>query len=262
MKRRLRKNDYVRQYVLGTHDQAQQERFEERLLTDEKLLEELSIVENELVYDYLSGTLSGPERERFESRFLATAEGNRALQFFRAFKDRFDNFAPSEDRTLLRRSWKRFLPAFLRSENPALRISFVTGILILVLAGLFVLLPKWRNHRVTVFTVALEPGQTRIVGEKEMTVVEVPQGVDVVNLQLMIGEKGGQSYQASLFTDKGEEEFTQNELQAESATEKVVSVPVPAGVLIRGDYRLRLKARMPDGNVEEIASYSFRVIRR
>jgi hypothetical protein len=263
MKRSLRTDEYLRKYVLGTHDPESEEQFEERLLTDEKLLDQLSIVEDEMVQDYLSGTLTQPEREKFESRFLATDEGRQQLQFFRAYNDYFASLPATGKRMPLPRSWKRFLPAFLRGESPILRISFATALIILVSTGLFVALRNRGREHGTVFTAALTPGQVKVIGGREMSVVDVPPGTDLVRLQLAIGEGSAQSYHISLFTDKGEEIFTKDGLQVEStATEKFVSVTVPSSILSRGDYRLKLAARMSGDQLEEVASYSFRVIRR
>jgi len=263
MKRSLRKHEYLRQYVLGTDDPESQEPFEEHLLTDEKLLEELSIVEDEIVQDYLSGALSESEREKFESRFVATDAGQQELQFFKAFNNYFANLPAAEKRTPLPRSWKRFLPSFLRGESAILRISFATAIIILVSIGLFVAIRSRSQERGTVFTATLTPGQVKGISGREMSVVEVPPGTEFVRLQLAIGETSAQSYHISVFTDKEEEIFTDDGLQAEStATGKFVSVKVPSSILSRGDYRLKLAARISGDQLEEVASYSFRVIRR
>lgn len=262
MKRSLRKDEYLRQYVLGTHDPETQEQFEERLLTDEKLLEELSIVEDDLVHDYLSGALSESEIEKFENRFLATDAGKQELQFYNAFNNYFACLPAAEKRTPLPRSWKRFLPSFLRGESPILRLSFATAIIILVSIGLFVVLRNRSQERGIVFTATLTPGQVKGIGGREMTVVEVPRGTDRIRLQLAIGEASPQTYNVSLFTDKGEAIFTEAGLQAEStATGKFVSMNVPSNTLSRGDYRLKLATRISSGQLEEVATYSFRVIR-
>ena len=261
MKRSLRNDEYLRQYVLGTHDSDEQ--FEERLLTDEKLLERLSIVEDEILQDYLSGALSESEREKFEKRFLTTDAGRQELQFSKAFNNYFAGLPAAEKRTTLQRSWKRFLPSFLRGESPILRISCATAIVIVVCLGLFVSLRNRSQERGTIFTATLTSGQVKGIGGREMTVVEVPPGTALVRLQLAIGEVSAQSYRVSLFTDRGEESFTEDALQAEStATGKFVSVNVPSSILSRGDYRVKLAAHILGDQLEEVATYSFRVILR
>ena len=263
MKRSLKKDEYIREYVLGTHDPENQQEFEERLLTDKRLLEQLSIVEDEVVYDYLSGKLSDLEKEKFENRFLATSAGKRELRFFGALKNHVDNLSPSEQGAPLRQSWKRFLPAFLRNENPWLRVSFATVLLILIFAALFVVLRNRSSEPGAVFTATLAPGQVKTIGGRQMNVVDVPPGTGTINLQMTIGEQSAESYQASLLTDQGEEKFSRDDLHAESGpTDKFVSVSVPAKILTSGDYRLRLRKRVSSDNFEDIANYSFRMIRR
>ncbi len=260
MKRNRIKDEYIREYVLGTHDPENQRHFEERLLTDQNLLEQLSIVEDEVVCDYLAGSLSEVEREKFENRFLSTAKGKQELQLFSAIRHHAKNRLPATERTPLPRSWKRFLPGFLRGENPWLRLSFAMAILILVAVGLVAFFRNPINEHGRVFTAALVPGQIKNIGGRKMNVVEVPQGTEVIDLQLAIGEVSAESFQASMFTDTGEEVFTKDALQAESAPSgKFISLRIPSNVLKAGDYRLRLKASVPEVGVEEVANYSFRV---
>jgi len=95
-----------------------------------------------------------------------------------------------------------------------------------------------------------------------MTVIEVPPGTALVRLQVAIGEASAQSYHVSLFTDQGKEILTEDGLQVEpTAAGKFVSVNVASGILSRGDYRLKLAARISGDQLEEVATYSFRVIR-
>jgi hypothetical protein len=263
MKRNPRKDKYIRQYVLGTHEPENEEEFEERLLTDEKLLEELSIVEDEVVNDYFSGALSESEREKFEDRFLSTAAGQQELEFVKTSRNYFANLSASEKRTPLPRSWKRFLPAFLRGESPIWRVSFATAIIILVSVGLIAVLRNRSNEGADVFSATLVPGQTKSIGSQQMNVIEVPAGTGLIKLQLAIGETNAQNYRASIFTDTGEEIFSKEYLAVESTTTgSFVSVNVPARLLNRGDYRLKLTSRTSANLSEEIAAYSFRVIRR
>jgi hypothetical protein len=262
MKRSQIKDEYIRQYVLGTHDPESQKQFEERLLTDEKLLDQLSIVEDEVVCDYLAGSLSELERDKFENRFLRSAAGKQKLQFFSAIKNHVDNLSPSIQRTPLPLSWKRFLPAFLRGESPWLRLSFAMAAVILVFVGLFAFFRNSFSEHGPVFTTALVPGQVKNIGGRKLNVVEVPAGTGVINLQLAIGEVSAESFHASIFTDTGEEVFTEGALQTESGQDgRFVSLRVPANVLTAGDYRLRLKAYVAGSGLEEVASYSFRVIK-
>lgn len=75
----------IRKYLLADLAEPQRQAFEERLLSDDWVLEELQVVEDELVDDYLKDKLDAEERGRFESIFLATPERQDKLRFGRAF---------------------------------------------------------------------------------------------------------------------------------------------------------------------------------
>jgi hypothetical protein len=163
----------------------------------------------------------------------------------------------------LRRSWKSILPAFLRGENFFLRISIATASLILVFFGVFALFRNWQSQRVNDFTATLGPATTRFIGGKEMTLVEVPPDTGEVVLQLPVSDENAQSYMATLFTDKGEEKLTRENLPVESiGSEKVIALRLSSSVLTPGDYRVKVKARVFGNTIEDIASYSFRVVIR
>lgn len=262
MNTHLENREYLRKYVLGAHTSERQEELEEQLLTDEKLLAELSIVEHEVLYDYVSGALSQPERVEFEKGFLATPAGRRDLQFFKVLKSHAESSSPAEA-VLLPRSWKSILPAFLRGENFVLRVSIVTASLILVFFGVFAVFQNWQSQRRNVFTATLGPGTTRVIGGKEMTLVEVPPDTGEMVLQLPISDENAQSYTATLFTDKGEEKLTWESLPVESkGSEKVIALRISSSILTPGDYRVKVKARVFGSTVEDVASYSFRVVIR
>jgi hypothetical protein len=262
MKTRLKNREYLRKYVLGTHTSERQEELEGRLLTDEKLQAELSIVEHEVLYDYVSGALSEPERVEFERGFLATPAGRRDLQFFRALKNHAESSSPAEA-ALLPRSWKSILPALLRGDNFFLRISIATASLILVFVGVFAVFLNWQSQRGNVFTATLGPGTTRFIGGREITLVEVPPDIGEVVLQLPVSDENAQGYTATLFTDEGEEKLTRENLRVESIrSAKVIALRISSSVLTPGDYRVKVKARVFGSTVEDIASYSFRVVNR
>jgi hypothetical protein len=84
----------------------------------------------------------------------------------------------------------------------------------------------------------------------------------VVRLQLLLTESNYQGYRVALLTDERVEKFTWDGLSIQTAlSEKVIDIGVPAELLTRGDYQLRLDGRTLDGDFESLDSYSFRVIR-
>jgi hypothetical protein len=87
----------VRLYLLGQLTDEQQQQFEQRLILEDQLLEELEIEEDELNDQYLAGQLTDDERRRFEQSFLATPERNQKLSFARALSRYTANFPETAD---------------------------------------------------------------------------------------------------------------------------------------------------------------------
>ena len=71
----------MRAFLLGTLDGDHKTRFEELILTEPSVYEELLVVEEELIDQYLAGDLSAIEQQQFESHFLITAERQKNLRF-------------------------------------------------------------------------------------------------------------------------------------------------------------------------------------
>src|SRR6185369_17407981 len=71
----------MRSYLLGTLERDHKTQFEERILTEPSVYEELLIDEEELIDQYVTGELSALEQEQFESHFLITAERQKNLRF-------------------------------------------------------------------------------------------------------------------------------------------------------------------------------------
>ena len=71
----------MRSFLLGALDEDLTTQFEERILTEPGVYEELLVVEEELIDQYVTGDLSAPERQQFENHFLVTAERQKNLRF-------------------------------------------------------------------------------------------------------------------------------------------------------------------------------------
>src|ERR1043166_3635007 len=80
--------EWMVQYLLGALQNAEElARFEQRLLADEKLYEELLIAEDELMEAYLSGELSSGEKARFEEHFLGSPRCRERVESLRALRE-------------------------------------------------------------------------------------------------------------------------------------------------------------------------------
>lgn len=71
----------LRSYLLGGMSEESQEQLENRLMTEQQLLEDLEVAEEELVDDYVCGFLEASERRNFERLFLSLPSRSRQVSF-------------------------------------------------------------------------------------------------------------------------------------------------------------------------------------
>jgi hypothetical protein len=77
----------MRRYVLGNVTEEERSALELRLMNDNELYDELSMVEDDLIDDFLAGELTADELEMFESYFLASPDHRGKLRFAKAFRE-------------------------------------------------------------------------------------------------------------------------------------------------------------------------------
>lgn len=73
-------NKKLKQYLLGTLPESENEDLDLRLISDESFAEELSLAEHELIEDHLEGSLSSDETVVFESNFVVSPERQALLR--------------------------------------------------------------------------------------------------------------------------------------------------------------------------------------
>jgi hypothetical protein len=121
--------------------------------------------------------------------------------------------------------------------------------------------PKTEKPKATAFAFTLSSGITR--GGGEMKRVEIPRDAERVQLRLELdaGADDYQSYQAVLQTGAEREILKTSRLGASATAKgKIVVLEVPATLLKREDYYLKLSGQNAAGQVESVGTYSFRVI--
>ena len=116
--------------------------------------------------------------------------------------------------------------------------------------------------RPSVLSFVLTPGLVRGGGARTLT---VPDGASSVALRLNVEAVTFQSYRASIETADGRQVWRADSVKPRHVKGAVMSVnlpAIPARSLPPGDYVLLLSGVRPDGGVEGVADYSFRVVRR
>jgi len=108
---------------------------------------------------------------------------------------------------------------------------------------------------------ALTPGLVRdMEGGKKLT---IPAGTSWVQLQLDLGTGEYKRYRAMLQTPEGEEIWSQStpKVRVKGDNEAIV-LTLPASLLPRGDYILKLSGTPGSSGFEDVANYSFKVARK
>ena len=269
----VEEQDILRRYLLGELPAESQRSLEERLMTDGELYDELLMAEDELVDQYLAGALSGPVREAFERRFLAIPECRQKLSFASALRKQIaaaEQPQPEAEKSAppppVRTSPLHIL---FQPGRPAVSWALAAVILLTVTAGAFLIVRAWRGRdagrteiAARVYTAELKPGAVRRSGE-EMRRLAPPENVNVVRLNLESPSGDGRGYRAILLADDGRTLLSRDNLEARAEGGALyVPFDVPAELLTRGDYRVKLSRLAADGATpEDLASYSFRVSR-
>lgn len=309
-------------YLLGAASEPEQRQLEEQYFADDGAFEELLAVEDDLIDACVRGELSPQEREQFNQHFLMAPEQSERIGFARALLTRLARttagptpLAAPQEREPWWRSWLS-LPV---AQQPALRLSLAAGLLVLALAGSWLILEHLRlRHRLeqaeaeraalrqeeqslrrqveehrargaqlreelerernarrtreqvptapqppqTSFaSFILTPGLVRDLDEAERLVI--PPGTDWLRLYLELEDDERQSYRAVLRAAGGEEVWSQGGLKARPIRNgRALVLRVPARLLDRGDYLLKLQGLTAAGNLEDVDDYSFRVEKR
>ncbi len=80
MKTRVREEQLLMSYLLGTSTELEQSQIETRYFRDQRFYEELLALEEELICEYVSGALTSEEGSLFEKNFLKSARRRRKFE--------------------------------------------------------------------------------------------------------------------------------------------------------------------------------------
>ena len=250
----------MRSYLLGTLDRDHKTQFEERILTEPSVYEDLLIDEEELIDQYVTGELSALEQEQFETHFLITAERQKNLRFGKLLQ-RYANShveepsTPGQSFSFLQSPVRRWASlGLLAAILGAAGIIFIRGFVNRREAASVVQQPTSR-----VVTVTLQPGSAATQGSTAQRVNLPPHGVEV-KLELELTHSTFRNYKSELFRENKSLQIS-DELTIESKGEqRVVPFTVTGEMLSPGDYQVKLSGVLDSGTDEFIDNYSFRVI--
>lgn len=245
----LYKNDQttIREYLLGKLSEVEQQKVEERLMTEDDLFQELEVSKGELVEEYCADDLSREEREWLESHFLASPEGKQAFEF----KLALDHLARSNPKPAPQ-------PAFFEQLKNLFKqypwvVATASAAVILIVALIFI--PRQSGETVVGPTLA-----SNILNREQGTLptkVTIPSNAGALKFRLVLPRdvSPDAKYRAEL----------DNKIETKSVTvleqdREGVWVVIPVSQLPRGEYSLKLVAIMPDGREREIpGDYLFNI---
>ena len=269
----------LREFLLGKLADADRERMEGLFLTDSATRERVLALEQDLIDDYLEDSLSQEDKERFLSRYAQTGEQRRKLRITGAIKDWVVREARAPHTAAPTISvWNRFW-TWLR-----LKPRFVVPIVVTIVIAI-VLAIGWLNSRMEQrkhFAIEQELAQLNSPASLRQTPpdmtsydlrpvavrsvepqaeMKIPTGIRTVELRLpWIQPERYSLYRAEVRRVGDREAFRIPNLQAESNDRYTIRLRLPAQMLTRGDYQVKLTGVAADGSASSSQEYSFVVV--
>jgi hypothetical protein len=272
----------LRDYLLRNLDEGEQERVEERILSDKEFGRRVAMAQDDLIDDYVAGNLSGPDLESFRRHFTLPPARAEKLKFAAALHRYVSEREPSAARGPVTRARDS-----LRA-NPLRAAAYTAAALAVVAALLFVLNlgveRLWRGvefgRELARLNSAQGPGTDSLreirsgpPGSLTLTLrqnlvredsgsrrAELTRGVTVIRLLLEVASGPHDSYRAVLQSgDGGELAAVENLKAREDDGAQFVLVNLPAEFLRQGSYQVKLMGLDGGGRATEVGLYPFEV---
>jgi len=230
------KND-LRRYLLGLLGEADEERLELRLLTDEGFVEEFDTVVDEITDQYVGNELGADERKRVEQYFLTSKERQQKVQFAdelmqRAAAERsVQNPAPEPGFFERLRAFWTNQPVFFRTATTMATIVIAVGLV-------FVLYPRQNpSGTYTAVNLQMSAGDRSTGSEVKPVRLDSAAGIRI-DLALPEQWRDAKSYRVELQDEKER----LRDLPIAERTPQSLIVTIPANEITQGGYIIRLYA--------------------
>ena len=234
----------VREYLLGHLSDEERESFEQRLMVEDDLLEELEISKGEVIEEYRAGELTQTERQWLEGHFLASTEGTERLMLAAALGRLQPSHSAQEEAE--RPTFFDWLTSLFKQHRWKIATA-APGLLAVIVAVVLVSRPAGQ----TIIGPTLTATITNREGGSLPAKIALPADTAQLKLRLLLPEPSTPDarYEAVLDNRTQEEPVTVVESDAGS-----VSVSIPAKLLPHGEYSLRL-LRITNGISQPLPSY-------
>ena len=244
----------IRSYLLGKLSDEEQQKIEDRLMTEEDLFEELQISKDEVVQEYCAGELTTKERNWLEQHLLASPEGKRRRTFELAM--RREQPSPQKRLSLFEKLQTRLRD--LWRGQPWAVVAVASAVVVLVVGGIVLRASLGTSQPTSGTSLSLTLPNSSAVrsGENEpIAKLSLPLNVDELRLTLVLPESSPSA--ASYRVEAVDGIKT---LSIAGSNSNSVSVVIPAAQLRRGQYALRLFAIKADGTEERIRGNYFFIV--
>lgn len=232
---------------------ADEEKLEQRLLTDAAFAEEFDTAVDDLTDQYLENELEGAERERVEKYFLSTAERQQKLEFaselLRHAALTRDPNRTTHDKPGL---WKQFLEFW--KQKPLVPLAASAAVLVIVIGIAFVVSRNSQPGKTSYAAFTLTINASDRASGAAPAQLKMPAAGLMLDLTIPEQSRGAKDYRAKLVNADG----VARALEIDERKSESVKVAIPSGWLTRGSYAIQLSAVKADGSEERIrGSYLF-----
>ena len=236
----------VRAYLLGQLTDDQQQTFEERLLTEDDLTQELEVTAEELVDEYLARQLKPKDSEWFEQNYLASPEG----KWSRSVATTLHRYVSNNPIEGKKRGWIEQLATFWNRQAVPVRAIAAVAVVVIVVGIFWAVSPPSPK---SLATLTLTNSPITRSGGGELARISFKEDALKINL-IVEAPTPGVRYRAELINGKGQART----LEPISQDPGSVSVEIPASWLTPGQYAVTLSTISPDKTVQRIpGNYQF-----
>jgi hypothetical protein len=248
-------------YLLMELPEEEAERFEDECFAEESWPSQIDSVEEDLIDAYLRNELTPEQRQRFERNYLTTEARLERVALAAAFLRHVDTLpleveplvpAPPPAKPTLLQS----LIALWERQTWGLRAGVAVGV-IAIIAGSLWLSRSQTPRTFATLSLTISLANNRAEGVQPSR-VSLPSGTDALRVSMKLPEQTSATsrYRVELVHDDGE-------ISSRGIAEQqngFVSIDIPATLLTRGQYALRLFAMRPDGTEQRLTgNYFFNV---
>ena len=246
-------HDITRRYLLGQLTDDEEQKLEERLLSEDDFFQEVELTKDELAQEYASGELTAKERKWLQENFLASPEGKQRHEFAKTFDHYVRNHrAQRKSPNLIERL------RTLWNAQPQLLTAASTAAVLVVAVGIYSILSTSTPRSFANLTVTNTPSTRSTDDAGSLQSVNLREK-DALKLTLMLPQAAppGSTFRVEvrLSDSNAGETFDTSAPDPQSIT-----VEIPAAQLPRGLYVATVSTTDANGNPQKISGvYPFKV---